>query len=120
MRLLLLSLLVSGCAGAVDDDGADQIEDATQALSTDCSTTRDVTCHGSPDDCSYAAKRCDPVPRALDRPSRTPNFPLDGSGHAIEDSLGNILGRTTGKSVRLNWGQRRDLNNTPKVLAFAA
>lgn len=116
---LLLLAGCAGCAGSIDDDDG-AIEDATAALSTDCATSRDVTCHDSPYDCSYAARRCDPVPRALDRPSRTPNFPLAGSGHAIEDSLGNILGRTTGKSVRLNWGQRRTLNGTAKVLAFAA
>lgn len=117
-RLSLACLLfVAACAGTADDE---PLEDATQALSTDCSTTRDVTCHGSPNDCSYAAKRCDPVPRALDRPSRTSEFPLAGSGHAIEDSFGNVLAHTTGTHVHLNWGQRRNLHDTPKVLAWAA
>ena len=118
MRLAYVCILLAGCAGSVDGDG--DIEDATEALSSDCSTTRAVTCEDSSNDCSYAAKRCDPVPRALDRPSRSSNFPLDGSGHAVEDSLGNLLGRTTGSSVHLNWGQRRVVNSTNKVLAWAA
>jgi hypothetical protein len=117
MRLLLLSLVLCGCAG-VSDDGS--VEDSDQALSSDCATTRAVVCHGSPNDCSYAAKRCDPVPRALDRRSRTSSFALAGSGHAVEDSLGNLLGRTTGTSVHLNWGQRRTLHGSAKVLAWAA
>jgi len=106
-----------GCAANLDDP---PVEDGEEALSTDCSTTRAVTCHDSPNNCSYAAKRCDPVPRALDRVSRTQLFALAGSGHAVEDSLGNLLGRTTTGSVHLNWGQRRTLHGTPKVLAFAA
>src|SRR3954467_5468599 len=101
MRLGLLPLLMMlGCASNLDDS---PVEDGEQALSTDCSTTRAVVCHDSPYNCSYAAKRCDPVPRALDRASRTSSFALAGSGHAIEDSLGNILGRTTAGSVHLNW-----------------
>jgi hypothetical protein len=118
MRFALVPLLLIGCAGSDSDDAL--VEDAVQALSSDCATTRDVVCHESPNDCSYAAKRCDPVPRALDRASRTSSFALDGSGHAIEDSLGNLVGRTTGRSVHLNWGQRRTLNGTAKVLAWAA
>jgi hypothetical protein len=123
MRSSLAAVVVTvlattvGCAGSLDDES---IEDAPQALSSDCSTARPVVCHGSPNDCSYAAKDCDPVPRALDRPSHTQDFPLSGSGHAVEDSLGNVLGYTTGKSVHLNWGQRRTLHGTAKVLAWAA
>jgi hypothetical protein len=122
MRLLHAALAAFalgtfGCAGSADDE---PLEDASQALSSDCTTTRPVTCHDSANDCSYAAKECDPVPRALDRPSRTQDFPLAGSGHAIEDSLGNVLGHTTGRSVHLNWGQRRTLHGTDKVLAWAA
>jgi hypothetical protein len=120
MRIALLSLLVlpwAGCGATLDES---PIEDAQDALSTDCSTTRAVVCHDSPNNCSYAAKRCDPVPRALDRVSRTSSFALAGSGHAVEDSLGNIIGHTTGTSVHLNWGQRRTLHGTAKVMAFAA
>ena len=117
MRLPLICVFLAGCAGSVGDE---PLEDAPQALSSDCSSTRAVVCHDSPYDCSYAAQACDPVPRALDRPSRTPDFPLAGSGHAVEDSLGNVLGHTTGASVHLNWGQRRALHGTAKVLAWAA
>ncbi len=117
MRLALVSLLFIGCGANLDDS---PIEDGEQALSTDCASTRAVVCHDSPNDCSYAAQKCDPVPRALDRGSRTSAFALAGSGHAIEDSLGNLLGRTTGGSVHLNWGQRRTLHGTAKVLAWAA
>jgi hypothetical protein len=110
--------MVAGCAANVDDA---PIDDGEAALSTDCATTRAVHCHDSDDNCSYAAKLCDPVPRALDRVSRTPDFPLRGTGHLVEDSLGNALGRTAADvaSVRLNWGQRRTLHGTPKVLAWA-
>ena len=117
MRLCFVPLLLAGCAANLDDS---PIEDGAQALSSDCATTRDVVCHDSANDCSYAAKKCDPVPRALDRASRTSWFALAGSGHAVEDSLGNILGRTSAGHVHLNWGQRRTLHGTPKVLAFAA
>ena len=112
MRLVLF---LFACSGAIDLDGFDE-----QALTGDCSTTRAVVCHDSPNNCSYAAKKCDPVPRALDRPSRSPDFPLRGTGHLIEDSLGNPLGRTVDTSVHLNWGQRRVLHGTTKVLAWAA
>ncbi|MGZ3406078.1 MAG: hypothetical protein ACXVAN_06505 [Polyangia bacterium] len=117
MRIALFSLVLFGCGATLDDS---PIEDAADALSTDCATARAVVCHDSPNNCSYAARRCDPVPRALDRASRTSSFALAGSGHAVEDSLGNVIGRTTGGSVHLNWGQRRTLHGTAKVLAFAA
>jgi hypothetical protein len=117
VRFVLIPLLVAGCGATLDDP---PLEDAEEELSSDCSTTRAVVCHDSPNNCSYAARRCDPVPRALDRASRTPTFALAGSGHAVEDSLGNLLGRTTTGSVHLNWGQRRTLHGTGKVLAFAA
>jgi hypothetical protein len=105
-----------GCAPAPDE-----LEGDEAALSSDCHTDRVVQCHESANDCSYAAKRCDPVPRALDRVSRTPEFPLDGGGHAVEDSLGNVVGRTAPgvTTVHLNWGQRRVLHGTSKVLAWA-
>jgi hypothetical protein len=115
--MMSLVLLAAGCAATADDA---PIDDGEQALSTDCSTTRPVVCHDSPNNCSYAAKKCDPVPRALDRASRTSSFALAGSGHAVEDSLGDVIGYTTAGSVHLNWGQRRTLHGTPKVLAFAA
>ena len=114
--MMLAAAGLVGCAPAPED-----VEGGEAALSSDCRTDRVVECHQSPNDCSYAAKRCDPVPRALDRVSRTPEFPLDGAGHAVEDSLGNVLGRTAPgvTTVRLNWGQRRVLHGTAKVLAWA-
>src|SRR5690242_2703816 len=100
LLMMSLVLLAAGCAATADDA---PIDDGEQALSTDCSTTRPVVCHDSPNNCSYAAKKCDPVPRALDRASRTSSFALAGSGHAVEDSLGDVIGYTTAGSVHLNW-----------------
>src|SRR5262249_26854305 len=122
MRWMALVALVCACdsEGAVGDDGAwgepDQVP-----LSTHCSVARVVVCPDSPFNCRYPAAECDPLPRALDRVSRTPLFPVDGPGHVLEDSEGNVLGVVTDLSVHLNWGQRRsDIHGTPKVLAFAA
>jgi hypothetical protein len=119
MRLLVFAALAAGCGGTTDGDA--DLEDTEAELSSDCATDRAVTCHDSAYNCSYPAKRCDPLPRALDRVSRTPEFPLRGSGHLVEDSLGNPIGHTAADvtAVRLNWGQRRTLHGTSKVMAFA-
>ncbi|HTE55004.1 MAG TPA: hypothetical protein VK698_29325 [Kofleriaceae bacterium] len=37
----------------------------------------------------------------------------------LEDSLGDVIGTVTASSTRLNFGQRRVLHGTPKVMAFA-
>ncbi|MDB4968387.1 MAG: hypothetical protein JWN44_4076 [Myxococcales bacterium] len=119
LSLILGPLLtLAGCGGLADVP----MDEDEAALSTDCGTTRAVTCHDSPNNCSYPAKRCDPVPRALERASRTAEFALDGQpGHVIEDSLGNPLGSVAADvtSVHLNWGQRRTLHGASKVLAWA-
>jgi hypothetical protein len=99
-----------------EDEGAGEIEPAAAS----CSTPRTIHCHGSPNNCTYPeARACDPLPRALDRVSRTSSFPINGSGHVLEDSLGTVLGVVTDTSTRLNFGQRRILHDTRKVLAFA-
>jgi hypothetical protein len=115
MRFALVIFALFGCGAQLDDEGLDE-----EALTGDCATPRAVHCHDSPNNCSYAARRCDPVPRALDRVSKTALFPLKGTGHLVEDSLGNPLGRTIEAAVHLNWGQRRILHGTSKVLAWAA
>lgn len=115
---LIILLAAAGCGGLADVP----MDEDESALSSDCGTARAVTCHDSPNNCSYPAKRCDPVPRALDRASRTSEFALDGQpDHLVEDSLGNPLGHIAAgvTSVHLNWGQRRTLNGTSKVLAWA-
>jgi hypothetical protein len=122
MRWMALFALVCACdaQGAIGDDGSEG-EPAEVPLSTHCDAARVVVCPGSPNNCRYPADDCDPLPRALDRVSRTPLFPLAGSGHVLEDSEGNVLGVVTDASVHLNWGQRRsDIHGTSKVLAFAA
>ena len=120
MRWLALAMIVCSCDGVVAEEGTDG-DEAQTALSTNCAAARRVVCPDSQFNCSYAADECDPLPRALDRVSRTPLFPLAGSGHVLEDSLGNAIGTVTASAVHLNWGQRRvDIHGTRKVLAFAA
>jgi hypothetical protein len=103
------------------EDGEDaDVEAAAAAAGASCAEVRRTICHDSPNNCSYPeARECDPLPRALDRVSRTSLFPIAGSGHVLEDSLGDVIGTVTSRSTRLNWGQRRVLHGTRKVLAFA-
>jgi hypothetical protein len=129
MRFACVLLIVAACDpgalseddGGADDDGGALDDGALESLSTDCTAARTVVCLGSRFDCSYAAARCDDVPRATDRVSKTTDFPLDGTGHVVEDSLGNPIGTTTAgaRTTHLNWGQRRVLHGTRKVLAWA-
>ena len=102
--------------GAQEDGAAD----ISAAAAKSCAAPHARHCHESENNCSYPqARECDPLPRALDRVSRTSSFPIKGTGHVLEDSLGNVLGTVTATSTRLNFGQRRVLHGTTKVLAFA-
>jgi len=134
---LVLALVAGACAldaesaedeGTLEESGAiadgdEEQEDgevADDALAASCSTPRQKVCHLSDNNCSYPqAMECDPLPRALDRVSRTNLFPINGTGHVLENSLGEVLGVVTDTSTRLNFGQRRVLHSTGKVLAFA-
>ena len=105
-----------GGGDAEQEDG----EVAEDTLAASCSTPRQKICHGSDNNCSYPeAMECDPVPRALDRVGRTSEFPINGTGHVLENSLGEVLGVVTEPTTKLNFGQRRVLHGTGKVLAFA-
>jgi len=143
---LALALAVGGCAidgdieegeleetGAAgepgdDIDGEGDIEDGIEEdiagdfdeLAASCAKARTIHCHESQNNCTYPeARQCDPLPRALDRVSRTSSFPINGTGHVLENSLGEVLGVVTATSTRLNFGQRRVLHGTGKVMAFA-
>jgi hypothetical protein len=111
----------SGQADAQQEDGVDGVDQDQPSAAASCSATRRTICHESDNNCSYPeAKECDPVPRVLDRVGGTSSFPISGSGHVMEDSLGNEIGVVTDTSTRLNFGQRRVLHGTTKVMAFAA
>jgi hypothetical protein len=140
LMALATGLGMAGCAvygtddadnEVVDGDELDEIdslgegaaedgEDVIDAAAASCASVRSIVCHESSNNCSYPeARECDPLPRALDRVSRTNRFPIVGSGHVIENSLGEVIGVVTDSSTRLNFGQRRILNGTRKVMAFA-
>ena len=109
----------SGAMGVGDEDQEDGEVDG-ESLAGSCSTPRRKICHESDNNCSFPeAMECDPVPRALDRVSGTSSFPINGTGHVLEDSLGDVLGVVTDTLTRLQWGQRRVLHGTGKVMAFA-
>ena len=129
-------LAASGCAldegiedeGALDEteavgEGDAELEDGEPeagAAAASCAQPRTIHCHETDNNCTYPeARQCDPVPRALDRVSRTTSFPINGTGHVLENGLGEVLGVVTATSTRLNWGQRRNINSTTKVMAFA-
>jgi hypothetical protein len=132
---LAMAQMASGCSledGAIDGEETgieesqdvdavegEQEDDAPETTAS-CSAPRPRQCHESENNCTYPeAMDCDPVPRALDRVSMTPDFPINGTGHVLENSLGEVLGTVTATTTRLNFGQRRVLNDTGKVLAFA-
>lgn len=121
MRILLLAFFLTACAADEPDDPDDLVTDAEQeALSASCTEVRATVCHESPYDCSLpAARACDPLPRALDRVSHTAYFPIRGTGHVLEDSTGAVIATVTASKTKLNWGQRRTLHGTRKVMAFA-
>ncbi len=134
---LLMAMYAGACAldpesaedeGTLEESGAiaggdEEQEDgdaAEDTLAASCSTPRQKICHESDNNCSFPeAMECDPLPRALDRVSRTPELPINGTGHVLENSLGEVLGVVTEPTTKLNWGQRRVLHSTGKVLAFA-
>ncbi len=106
--------------GEVDEAQEDGEDDVAGAAAASCAAPRTIHCHESQNNCTYPeAKECDPLPRALDRVSRTSSFPISDSGHVLENGLGEVLGVVTATSTRLNWGQRRNINSTTKVMAFA-
>jgi hypothetical protein len=133
LSLVAVGLPSVGCSMSEMDEGGelDEIDsagegaaedgvDGVDAAAASCSAVRRIVCHESANNCSYPeARECDPLPRALDRVSRTNLFPIAGTGHVLEDSLGEVIGVVTDSSTRLNFGQRRILNGTRKVLAFA-
>jgi hypothetical protein len=110
----------SDATGQADSQQEDGVADDEPNIAASCSVTRRKICHESDNNCSYPeAKECDPVPRAFDRVGGTSLFPISGTGHVIEDSLGVQLGVVTDTSTRLNFGQRRVLHGTTKVMAFS-
>jgi hypothetical protein len=137
LRILPLLALATACVAEVapDETDGDEIEDGVAASDPDapaltdetdmleagsCSLPRTRVCHVTDNNCSYpGARRCDPLPRAFDRAGGSMYFPIAGTGHVLEDSTGAVIGTVTATSTRLNFGQRRLLHGTKKVLAFA-
>jgi hypothetical protein len=123
-RILPFALLFAACADVGDAPG--DLEDGTTdpeaepIAASSCAIARDQVCHLTDNNCSYpGARHCDPLPRAFDRAGGSMYFPIRGSGHVLEDSLGEVIGTVTDTETRLNFGQRRRLHGTEKVLAFA-
>lgn len=127
--LALLVVLAPACAMEVEgdtdeeliEDGAEDPPDEDVQAARSCAGDRAEYCHESSNNCSVrGARPCDPLPRALDRVSRTWWFPLDGGGHALDDGRGNRIATITDGEVRLNFGQRRVIDGRRKVYAWAA
>jgi hypothetical protein len=117
VRHLFLVFLLTSCTA---DDTEESGDEDLPALEAGSCTPREQICHFSDNNCSYpGARRCDPLPRAYDRIGHSAYFPIRGDGHVLEDSLGEVIGIVTDDETRLNFGQRRTLHGTRKVLAFA-
>jgi hypothetical protein len=121
--------LAPACAMEVAGEDEELLEDGIETpdpddevqAATSCAGDREEHCHESANNCSVPrARPCDPLPRALDRVSRTMWFPVAGTGHALDDSRGHRIATVTDAEVRLNFGQRRVIDGNRKVFAWAA
>lgn len=90
--------------------------------SLDCTTPKSAVCEsGQPNNCQQPTKLCDPRPRTGRRDANSDCFDVVGTGHVMEDSLGNVIGTLTDTQVHLNYGVRRsDIHSTDKVMVWAA